>query len=148
MTEQNVSLIKLSILLSRFSDMAKYNLSSGRESPKKAQSHNAQKSLQKKGPRPPAYNAPPQGPGSGARRRRASLTPGGRRRSRQQQLNIKAHSSDLGWQSIAAERARGDSAAWHSRRATAAPAQQADERDSAWCSRRAPAQLGRVQCAI
>ena len=55
MTEQNVSLIKLSILLSRFSNMAKYNLSSGRESPKKAQSHNAQKSLQKKGPRPLAY---------------------------------------------------------------------------------------------
>jgi len=55
-------------------------------------------------------DAPPQGPGSGARRRRASLTPGGRRRSRQQQLNIKAHSSesDLGWQSIAAERVRGE----------------------------------------
>ena len=35
MTEQNVSLIKLSILLSRFSNIAKHNLSSGRESPKK-----------------------------------------------------------------------------------------------------------------
>ena len=57
MTEQNVSLIKLSILLSRFSNMANYNLSSGKESPKKTQSQKAQMSLQKQGPRPPAYRA-------------------------------------------------------------------------------------------
>ena len=52
MTEQNISLIKLSILLSRFSNMAEYNLSCWRESKErektkatKPKSHNRNRAL-------------------------------------------------------------------------------------------------------
>ena len=61
MTEQNVSLIKLSILLSRFSNMAKYNLSSGRESPKKSPKPQCPKVITEKGPSAPSLPKPAQG---------------------------------------------------------------------------------------
>ena len=54
MTEQNVSLIKLSILLSRFSNMAKHNLSSGRESPKKSPKPQSPKVITETGPSAPS----------------------------------------------------------------------------------------------
>ena len=47
MTGQNVCLVELSILLTSFSNLAKYNVSSGRKSPKvqKSKSHNRLRAL-------------------------------------------------------------------------------------------------------
>ena len=58
MTEQNVSLIKLSILLSRFSYMAKHNLSCGRESPKKSPKPQSPKVITETGPSAPSLRPP------------------------------------------------------------------------------------------
>ena len=57
MTEQNVSLIKLSILLSGFSNMSKYNLSFRRESPKKRPKPESPKVITETGPS--ALSLPP-----------------------------------------------------------------------------------------
>ena len=47
MTEQNVCLVELNTLINRFIDLAKYNLSSRRKSPKvqKSKSHNRNRAL-------------------------------------------------------------------------------------------------------